>query len=201
MNRQQMKVFYDKHEKEILFAAVFLNFMVFYTLINALSVGREALDLRIGPDARIPIWPIFIPIYLSAYIMPFSAYFAVKDMRLFRRTIVACFSIQWISFITYLLFPAMIHRPELPPDSIWTDVFHWFHKIDPPYNSFPSLHVSQPILAAIVSTFANRKYWWLIVWAGLIAVSTLFTGQHVILDVIAGLILALIAVIFVIRKK
>jgi membrane-associated phospholipid phosphatase len=65
---------------------------------------------------------------------------------------------------------------------------------DPPYNCFPSLHVAHSFVSAVTVHRVHRGVGrWAVVCASLVAVSTLFTKQHYVLDVIAGMLLAGVA--------
>lgn len=60
-----------------------------------------------------------------------------------------------------------------------------------PYNCFPSLHVAQCYLAASCCHKVHRRTGMAaFVWATLVALSTLYTKQHYVADVVAGTALA-----------
>jgi membrane-associated phospholipid phosphatase len=66
--------------------------------------------------------------------------------------------------------------------------------MDPPYNCLPSLHVAH----SFVSALACLRVHWVVgivatVGASLVGLSTLFTKQHYVLDVLAGVLLAVVA--------
>jgi len=62
---------------------------------------------------------------------------------------------------------------------------------DKPYNCFPSLHVAQCFLAAFTCHRVHRGVGFAAgVWASLVALSTLYTKQHYVADVVAGIPLA-----------
>jgi membrane-associated phospholipid phosphatase len=68
------------------------------------------------------------------------------------------------------------------------------------YNCLPSLHVAQCFIAATVCHRVHRGVGRAaFVWASLVAVSTLFTKQHYLLDVIGGMALAYGACRFALR--
>ncbi|HUQ28220.1 MAG TPA: phosphatase PAP2 family protein, partial [Usitatibacter sp.] len=62
------------------------------------------------------------------------------------------------------------------------------------YNCLPSLHVAQCFLAAFACGQVHRGVGTVaIAWATLVALSTLFTKQHYVLDVVGGVALAFAA--------
>ena len=81
-----------------------------------------------------------------------------------------------------------MHVPELAYES------------DIRYNCFPSLHVAQCFIAALVCHRVHRGVGAVAgAWAGLVALSTLFTKQHYVLDVVGGVALAGVAWLFFVR--
>ena len=65
---------------------------------------------------------------------------------------------------------------------------------DPPYNCFPSLHVAHSFVSALTCWRVHRGVGiGTGICASLVALSTLLTKQHYVLDVIAGVLLASIA--------
>jgi len=65
---------------------------------------------------------------------------------------------------------------------------------DPPYNCFPSLHVAHSFVSALACFHVHRRLGAIAtISAALVAVSTLFTKQHYVLDVVVGALLAFVA--------
>lgn len=106
----------------------------------------------------------------------------------------ALFLIYAVSFITYIVFPVMMIRPNpnsLPKDFL-SQVMKKYYESDPPLNCFPSLHAALSTIAAYYLSKEKPKYriiFWFI--ATCIILSTLFVRQHVIVDEIAGFALSL----------
>jgi membrane-associated phospholipid phosphatase len=75
------------------------------------------------------------------------------------------------------------------------------YSIDARYNCLPSLHVAQCFLAAFSCSVVHRGVGIVaIVWASFVALSTLYTKQHYVLDVITGILLACVAYAIFLRK-
>jgi membrane-associated phospholipid phosphatase len=71
----------------------------------------------------------------------------------------------------------------------------------PPHNCFPSLHVGHPFVSALTSYRVHRGVGiGAVIGASLVGVSTLYTRQHYILDVIAGIFLACLAYVIFLRN-
>jgi membrane-associated phospholipid phosphatase len=107
-----------------------------------------------------------------------------------------------VSFAVFILLPAKVNlrdQLEAPLETcrpFLRAAFGWLHEVDPPYNAWPSLHVSRTLLAVLYmqlhqSRRALRTLLWL-AWS-LLAVSILLTKQHLIFDAVTGVALGVIA--------
>ena len=68
----------------------------------------------------------------------------------------------------------------------------FLYDADPPYNCCPSLHVAHSFVSALACYRVHRTLGFVAIsCASLVGVSTLFTKQHYVADVIAGILLAL----------
>lgn len=170
-----------------------LCFILPYTIINQISQARATQVLAFSLDSFFPFSPVWIFVYLSSFILVFVPYFCIRDIKNFRRTIVASFFILCISYCLFLLYPVHMIRPVFEVNNFSTLLTHFFYKIDAPYNTFPSLHVSLSFITALGCFFDQKKYAWMLVWATGIAFSTLFVKQHYVADVFSWLFLAFLS--------
>jgi H+/Cl- antiporter ClcA len=77
----------------------------------------------------------------------------------------------------------------------------FLYDADPPYNCFPSLHVAHSFVSALTCYRVHRRVGiTAVVCAALVGLSTLFTKQHYVLDVIAGVFLACVAHVVFLRS-
>lgn len=79
---------------------------------------------------------------------------------------------------------------SIPSTGLDGGLLSFIYAHDHPDNCFPSLHVSLTVLASLI--WAARRPGltiFLVAWVVLVAPSTLFTKQHVLLDVLAGAVL------------
>jgi membrane-associated phospholipid phosphatase len=75
------------------------------------------------------------------------------------------------------------------------------YQADPPYNCFPSLHVAHSFVSALTCYRVHRGVGiTAVLCATLVGLSTLFTKQHYVLDVIAGVFLACVAGVIFLRN-
>lgn len=165
-----------------------------YFVINRLPRG-ELIDMSTDFDRALPTWPIFVVPYLSFLplvfvVMPLLLWRNEKLFRLFTFSVLIA---QVVMNICYLLIPATLVRPDLQGSDIFTVLLRdvvWV--IDQPLNTFPSNHVALSVLAIVVLAMLPqglKRFWLLQLWLALVALSTLLTHQHVIADLISGVIL------------
>jgi hypothetical protein len=99
-------------------------------------------------------------------------------------------SISVVASLIHAAFPSKIERREnLDTGALSGRMLGLFQKTCKPYGNFPSMHVglSVPVVAANFLAGGPILGSITLVWAILIALSTLYTKQHYILDVLAGL--------------
>ena len=164
-----------------------------YVVIGAYVRGWTLHMPVLGLDRVLPVQPAWTLVYGSLYLAVFLPMVVIHHEEHLRRTLWA-FAMVWIvGSISWLCFPTILPRP--PSAAIGGGFYAWTLRIaysgDAPYNCFPSLHVAQPFLAALTCNLVSRRLGLAaLVWATLVAVSTLFTKQHYVADVIAGIFLA-----------
>jgi membrane-associated phospholipid phosphatase len=97
--------------------------------------------------------------------------------------------------VCFLLYPTIAPRPAHVIDAgfgAWG--LRFLYSADPPYNCFPSLHVAHSLLSALTCHRVHKKVGLVAtLCAALVALSTLFTKQHYVLDVVAGMLLGIAA--------
>jgi membrane-associated phospholipid phosphatase len=104
--------------------------------------------------------------------------------------------------VGFLLYPTAAPRPaEVPGDGFAAWSLRLAYELDPPYNCFPSLHVAYACVSALTCYRVHRGVGRAAaVWAALIGVSTLYTKQHYVVDVIAGALAAYVAYLLFLRR-
>lgn len=194
-------------------AIALLLFMVLYTLTNEYSAAVSVYapkcinTLAIALDNEIAFIPFMIVPYSWSLLLFVASFFIVRTPQqlslLSRRLIVATL---FASLIFYL-YPAHFSFAR-PLTTDWTALGYAFLSLtDKPFNQLPSLHVSYALLLGYslwtvlvhkTSTKLNLAYQAsLIVVCTLIIVSTVFTYQHHLLDIVGGLLLAVVVLVVV----
>lgn len=136
-------------------------------------------------DARIPLVPSFVWLYLSWYPATALVLFANRDN--FRRAYVA-YAIAFLCCAAgYVLVPVAMARPVIPLDSgASASALAMLYAVDPPRNIFPSFHAA--IAAVLWQLRPTVRVWSMMLsaWAIGIGCACVLTKQHFVLDVIAG---------------
>ncbi len=177
-------------------ALTLLGWLVIYFFVNRLKVDPlNRLDLGTKLDRKIPFLPQFAPVYFSTYFFVVQPFFILSKAPQFYWMLISFASISVIASLFHAAVPSKIERKEnLAVDNLSGWMLDRFQKTCKPYGNFPSMHVglSVPVVAAnymvggvVVGSIS-------LVWAILIALSTLFTKQHYIWDVLAGVMSGLL---------
>jgi membrane-associated phospholipid phosphatase len=142
-----------------------------------------------------PIWPIWVLPYVLCYVLWVSGFIWITlkmDDDLFRAFIMAGTLTFAIGVTTFIFFPTYVKATPLQGHDVFTFLLNFIHGNWGRYDAFPSGHV---YITTLLALFFSRWYprWkplW-IVTIVIVAFSTLFTGQHYVLDVIGGYLAAL----------
>lgn len=176
---------------------VYVIWLIVFEAVGWYANTLPTKDITSFIDRKIPLIPEFIWPYLLCYMFPLLPLFIIKDWHRFNRALLSIIIANLSAFIVYLTFPIAFPRPELG-QSLSERILSLEYAIDfyPGANKLPSLHV---IFAWIVF-FACRgqrlnKFGDVIIFltAVVISISALFVKQHIIIDVVAGIIWAFAA--------
>ena len=154
--------------------------------------GRAVHVPALQLDTRIPLQPGWVfaygALYLFLIVLPVLV---VRDQLHIRRTVWAYLSVWLSSYAIFLSYPTVASRPDLAGNGFGVWGLGLLYSADPPFNCFPSLHVAHSFVSAFTCLRIHRRLGLLCSAAALVvAVSTLFTKQHYILDAVAGFALA-----------
>jgi len=151
---------------------------------------------KIPWDNFIPIWSVWVvpymlvwPIWIAAY-----AWAAFKMQgRLFRVAVVSATFTIGVGMTIFMLCPTYVIRPAVVGADFFSNALRYVYAHDGSYDAAPSGHVYMTTLLALFYSLWYPRQKWL--WFGILVVvclSTLFTGQHYIMDVVTGLILGIV---------
>lgn len=182
-------------------ALTLLGWLVMYFFVNRLQVDpNRRIDLGLDLDRKTPYVPLFALAYFSTYIFVVQPFFILSNARQFYWMLTSFVSISVISSLIHATVPSKIERVEqVTTGGLSGWMLGLFQKTCKPYGNFPSMHVglSVPVVAANFMAGGPIIGGIMFIWAALIAVSTLYTKQHYILDVLAGVVGGLVISVLV----
>ena len=196
-------MFRRKKEDELYFwvslGLVLLANLISFQGSRLFTRGLFHHDLTLPADAAVPFLPWTIVIYFGCFAAWFLFYRFIAGLpreradRFFSSNILG----KAVCLLFFLFLPTSMARPDVSGPSFWEFAMRFMYSVDTPDNLFPSIHCLNSWLCwAGVRGNRNvplRVRVSALVAALLVCVSTLTVRQHVIADVIAGIVLAEIA--------
>ena len=185
-----------------LLASSFVSLMPMYFIIAVFTRTRATHAPEIALDRAMGVEPAWMLVYGSLYMfMAVLPMLVVRSGDLVRRALQSYLTVMAIGYAGFLLYPTSAPRPaEVIGDGFASWTLRIAYDIDPPYNCFPSLHVAYSFVSALTCFRVHRQVGAVaIAWAGLIALSTIYTKQHWVVDVIAGALSAGLAYVVFLR--
>ena len=181
----------------------FVLLVPFYIFIGESAPDRTPLHVpAIALDGAIPLQPVWALVYGALYLfLILLPFFVVRQPEQIRRTLLAYLMVWLTAYVCFLAYPTVASRPAsvIAPGFIGWGL-RFLYSSDPPYNCFPSLHVAHSFLSALTCYRVHRGIGIAAtLCAALVAVSTLYTKQHYVLDVLAGILLACVAYVAFLR--
>jgi membrane-associated phospholipid phosphatase len=177
-------------------AGAFMALLPMYFVIGQATAGWTHYRPAIVLDRAMALAPPWIFVYASLYMCAFLLpLLVVRGRTLLRQALTAYLFVMLVSYAGFVLYPTIAPRSESIPVRTFADwLLQLFYDLDQPYGCFPSLHVAYSFVGAFACWRMDRSIGLAAcAWAGLIAVSTIYTKQHYAVDALAGAALGLIA--------
>jgi membrane-associated phospholipid phosphatase len=180
------------------------SFLCFAWLLSAANAGWFAfvygasdwftahrttrVPIHLPIELSIPLIPGAVLIYMSIYVLFVIGPFIVRDRREFSALICALALATLFGGIGFLLLPSRAAFAPARNLNSWAGLFNFADRLNLDYNMVPSLHVALSVccIAAFVRHSGQAGCWLLWLWAIAIALSTILTHQHHIIDVVSG---------------
>jgi membrane-associated phospholipid phosphatase len=142
-----------------------------------------------------PVWPVWVLPYVLCYVLWLASMVWIilkMEDRLFLAFIVACMLTFTVGVSTFIFFPTYIKAAVIAGGDVFSLLLRFIHENWGRYDALPSGHVYITTLLALFFSrwYPSRKFLWILILV-IVSLSTLFTGQHYILDVIGGYVVAL----------
>ena len=160
-----------------------------YFVIGFALRGLPAHSPMLALDRAWPLQPAWMLVYGSLYVfVVILPLVVIRDRQLGERTLRAYIAVMVVAYAGFLLYPtAAPPRPAVATAGFSAWALRLAYDLDTPNNCFPSLHVAYAFVAALACGRVHRGVGVVaVIWAALIGLSTLFTKQHYVVDVVAG---------------
>jgi membrane-associated phospholipid phosphatase len=158
------------------------------------AIGGRMFRPEIALDQHVPFMPGFVFVYASYYVWLLLPLLIARARGEFYRTVLGFASMQLLALVVFVLFPTQIVRPTIAGDGVTAELLRLLYGVDRGFNLLPSLHVAHSVYVAILVRAARPAWFpWVAVGSLLISASTVLVKQHYLLDIPAGVLLALIA--------
>lgn len=179
--------------------------MIVYSGAPWLVGDRTRYDLSLPLDELIPVVPAWTIAYVGCFLV-----WVVNFILICRESREICFQFlaseaiaKIICGLFFVLLPTTNVRPELIGEDCFTWVLNLIYTLDQPVNLFPSIHCMDVWFAwrGLLPCRKVPKYYKYgsFLFAILVFCSVVFTKQHVIVDILGGVLVAEIG--FLLAKK
>lgn len=201
-NRNRGARFYLRHYwRDLVLLTIFILSLGIMQLLNRPMGTVHSLEIPL--DNEIPLLPWTAVVYNSwaPLIIILSLLYFIRDRSLFRRYLITMILGQLLADITFIFFQTTI---PIPYEQVYsaTDIFSRLlaltYRLDNNFCGFPSIHV---ILCTLTIFFIWKltaaKTWLKIsvtVYFAIVALTTVTTKQHVVLDIPGGILYGLVAI-------
>jgi membrane-associated phospholipid phosphatase len=166
---------------------------VLYMLPNRYYLGTAITLPWTQVDAWVPLVPATVWLYVSDYALVFSAFLRLPTWPEVKRFMRGYYAMLAAGAVVHFFWPTTFPRHwfPVPTEGAVGVAFTFVRTVDTPASCLPSMHVASSFFAAFSLWRQPRPTFlgWS-AWALAVAVSTLTTKQHYVVDVLAGVALA-----------
>jgi hypothetical protein len=190
-----LPLFLTERWKYLAGALMFVFAAILYLASNHLHFYPPQMLPMSWIDHAVPFLPNTVWIYVSEYVFFITVYVTCRDMVNLNRYLYSFVVLQIVSCLIFWAWPTTYPRDQfpLPADlnGLTYALFSSLRNADTPANCCPSLHVSSVYLSSFIFLDDQRKKFpYFFGWGTAIAITTLTTKQHYLVDVITGLMMA-----------
>ncbi len=170
---------------------VLIFFQVGYRWGYADHRGPGVFDATLALDHMLPLVPQFVVFYMLGYVFVLVPCLAVRERHDFYAAAVSFSLMLAVAFLMFRYMPVHMQKTMPLGDEWYVRWTRFQQNMDTHYNNFPSLHVGLNVFAySLLAWQARRLSWWWLPLPLLIVASTLLIKQHLVLDVVGGIVLA-----------
>ncbi len=174
-------------ERITTFFLVFVPYSCVYEYFILLGTPSNAIYTNLPFEATWPVWEWTQLVYDLAYPYALLIPFVLKTKRDLRALLFDMFLGTILVGILYLIFPFTVHQRAFVPQTWAGELLLLERSMDGETCALPSFHVIWALVSAryFSITFPKCKWAWYMLGV-LISLSCLSTGNHSVLDVLAG---------------
>jgi len=175
--------------KRLIWLIILFAVQLLYVPINRTIQGGVILSTPW--DQVVPFWPEWaVPYVLGIVWWELSFVWAAwkMDDTRYRALVTATLAVFLTSYAVYVFYPTYVERPALQGNSWPIELVRTIYRNDHLHNAFPSGHAYTTMLIVLFWWNWRPRLRWL--WAAIgvvVILSTLFTGQHNLLDPLGGI--------------
>ena len=189
-------------DKLLTSSKIFFFYAAAYGFTNHFDFLPSTPAPRVDFDQFFSFSPQWIWIYLSEILFLPLGLFFLKDEEQMKSFASSFILLTIVTNLIFLLHPTHIERELFPnpgaPNSLLYYAYDLLRTIDSPKNCFPSLHVATSFLMSFYLGLSHKRIGQLAFYYSiLVALSTLYTKQHRIMDGFSGFLLALMCFAFI----
>lgn len=157
---------------------------------------KEYVDVSLAADHAIPVRSEWVLVYVLSYVYWVAGYIAISRVSRSRcrQLCRADYIAKVICAACFIFIPVTIERPVLENSGLFNGLLNLIYFFDSPYSLFPSMHClfSWLIARMLVEMDEFPKWikWGAAIFSVLVFISTLYTRQHYIADVLGGIVVA-----------
>lgn len=196
---KKMKKWFQKIMPE--FAIVHLAIIIILDLLvyrigSMIGRTKDCWNMSLPIDEQIPFVSWMVAIYLGCYLFWIVNYVMAcnRDKHSADQFLVANILGLLICFICFVFLPCSFPRAEIIGKNIFDRMVALVYRLDEPVNLFPSLHCYASMMCYLGIKEDSRIPDWYktfsYIFAIIVSISTVLVKQHVIVDGIAGVLLA-----------
>lgn len=184
----------DELKRNVLITLLGISMNMVMPLINRIELYYESHVLETRLDKKIPVKVYFVIPYLAyfPYMVGSWAYFGLTNYEYFFEFVMSMGVLNVLTGVFNLIMPTKAPRAYIYGQNVLSRLIRWHYSLNNPRTAFPSLHVAHTITISyfLMMALPDYNFAWLAMPV-LVALSTLFTKEHYILDVIGGALIGL----------
>ncbi len=181
--------------KILVSAGIIFLYCLLYFITNKYSLYTPICLPEYKIDQHFPFVPWMVIFYVSFYVQIVLGLLLAPNIDIYHKMCCAyLISIIFFSLV-YVFFPTHFRGKIEDKGCIYTKAVFLIRKIDNPVNCLPSSHVTLSMIIGVVYLCCGcmKLFAFFSIWGIGVSVSVLAVKQHSILDLLAGILLSILA--------